>query len=487
MDRNSLIFLILTALVGVLSASPSSAKVLLEEHNSAKECAICHYRWLDVFFFEGKGTDLVDYQKERVAGKEEMCFSCHNGSVTDSRRKVWKFGGHKVKIKPSEAIHVTKILPLDAEGQVVCATCHTAHGVADETRFDQVIYVRLPNPNSELCKICHTGEFEWKKGGGHPIDVTTLPFPKELTAAGAKPGTKPNQVICESCHMAHGGTNEKLLALEMENGIQDESFLCEACHTKSPKLKASPGGTFTHPVNVVPQTAKIPSNWDKDTKTITSKDRRIVCRTCHVTHKGVPGEALLPRSTKESVICIACHQDKKEILTGRHNMAQVAPKEVNGVGKTAADTGPCSACHLVHSGFNAFMLAQQQVPTESNPVSGMCFACHKPDRVGKKKVIHDQAHPLLLDPEKTSIRTGFPLFDHEGKMLNPKGEVLFGGKITCATCHDVHFKDANPEGKPKIGEMPPGVNPYFLRKVGVELCIDCHRDKIQSAPGSFRN
>jgi hypothetical protein len=32
--------------------------------DSAKECAICHYRWIDTFFVDGRGTDLVEYQAE---------------------------------------------------------------------------------------------------------------------------------------------------------------------------------------------------------------------------------------------------------------------------------------------------------------------------------------------------------------------------------------------------------------------------------------
>ena len=54
--------------------------------NSAKECAICHYRWIDTFFIDGRGTDLVEYQAEKVVAKEEICFSCHDGSVGAHRR-----------------------------------------------------------------------------------------------------------------------------------------------------------------------------------------------------------------------------------------------------------------------------------------------------------------------------------------------------------------------------------------------------------------
>jgi hypothetical protein len=34
----------------------------MKNPNSGKACAICHYRWIDTFFVEGKGSDLVEYQ-----------------------------------------------------------------------------------------------------------------------------------------------------------------------------------------------------------------------------------------------------------------------------------------------------------------------------------------------------------------------------------------------------------------------------------------
>ncbi len=458
----------------------ADAKVVLESHNSAKGCAICHYRWLDVFYYEGQNTALVPYQKERVAASEKMCFSCHNGSVADSRRKVWKLGGHKVKVKPSSVIHISKVLPLDKDGRIVCATCHTAHGVSDETRFDQVIYLRLPNPNSELCKVCHVLEFQWKKSGGHPIDVTTIPFPKALRRAGAKPGSRPNQVICESCHLAHGGTNEKLLALEMRDGVQGESLLCEACHGKRPKGPRTGGGGFSHPVNIRPHRAKVPARWGEHLKTIMSADGKLICRTCHVTHRGVQGHPLLPRPIKHSTFCISCHRDKKWVTISRHNMELMDKDYLNGVGKSPAQTGLCSACHLTHNGFGPYMLAWP-LPKDKgiDPVTAACLECHNNKGPGKKKTILHQAHPSFLNPEKVDMATVFPLFKRDGTMLNPYGKRLSKGGVTCATCHDLHGKDARP---PNGLIPPPGAPLAFLRHDGMQLCVDCHWDKWPSLP-----
>ena len=79
--------------------------------NSAKECAICHFRWLDQFYHEGRGTDLVEYQKERVAASEMICYSCHNGILVDSRERFWAKRGHRVNMKPSEKVVIPEEMP----------------------------------------------------------------------------------------------------------------------------------------------------------------------------------------------------------------------------------------------------------------------------------------------------------------------------------------------------------------------------------------
>jgi hypothetical protein len=56
------IFLILAGNVDAETLEPP------KNPNSAKGCAICHYRWIDTFFVEGRGTDLVPYESKKVEG-----------------------------------------------------------------------------------------------------------------------------------------------------------------------------------------------------------------------------------------------------------------------------------------------------------------------------------------------------------------------------------------------------------------------------------
>ena len=122
-----IIFLLLLFSFAKASAEPA------KNPNSAKACAICHYRWVDTFFTEGKGSDLVAYQSEKVVATPEMCFSCHDGSVKDSRARVNNDSGHKTNMPPPSHMKIPATFPLDEDGKMQCSTCHTAHGVPSGT------------------------------------------------------------------------------------------------------------------------------------------------------------------------------------------------------------------------------------------------------------------------------------------------------------------------------------------------------------------
>jgi hypothetical protein len=176
----------------------------LSQPRSAKECAICHYRWIDTFFIDGKGSDLVPYQSDKVVATPDMCFSCHDGSVLDSRVRVYNDYGHKTNKPPPSHVKVPKTFPLDEKGNVQCATCHTPHGVPSGPTARESIFLRTSNKNSAMCPMCHADTAGGMTGGNHPIGSTKQEIPQKLIALGAIVGEKKNQIICETCHTAHG-------------------------------------------------------------------------------------------------------------------------------------------------------------------------------------------------------------------------------------------------------------------------------------------
>jgi hypothetical protein len=124
--------------------------------NSSKECAICHIRWVQALDRSDGQKGPMQAVMERQTGSGDMCLSCHDGSVVDSRFKVWSTRHHTTDAAPSPAVHIpTEKFPLDAQGHVTCATCHTAHAVPGDSDLRTVIFLRQPNVDSSLCLACH--------------------------------------------------------------------------------------------------------------------------------------------------------------------------------------------------------------------------------------------------------------------------------------------------------------------------------------------
>jgi len=69
------LLLLLTLIV--LSVSAYAADPTNSNPNASKECSFCHYEWMPQFLYDLKGTEVVNYQKEKVVASEKMCYSCH--------------------------------------------------------------------------------------------------------------------------------------------------------------------------------------------------------------------------------------------------------------------------------------------------------------------------------------------------------------------------------------------------------------------------
>ena len=77
----------------------------------------------------------------------------------------------------------------------------------------------------------------------------------------------------------------------------------------------------------------------------------ITCATCHDPHRN-PVEYFLRLDTSESRsdICLGCHRKQEAVKGTKHDLTSFFPAEKNRRGEAASETGPCSACHIVHSG-----------------------------------------------------------------------------------------------------------------------------------------
>lgn len=116
---------ILTAVLLILIPYHSAFAL---EMSSKRDCVVCHIMWLDDFRTDEE--TLVEFQPgnvlmkdtQGVVSSEEICYSCHDGYVMDSRHITWKLNRHPVFVKPSENISVPPELPLSVKGEVYCGT-----------------------------------------------------------------------------------------------------------------------------------------------------------------------------------------------------------------------------------------------------------------------------------------------------------------------------------------------------------------------------
>jgi len=454
----------------VLCAISTTAHAQLRnprQADTAKKCAICHYRWIYTFYVEHRSTPLAPLQEQEVVGSKEMCLSCHDGSIRDSRDRICNDPGHQVGVAPSKHIKIPPHFPLDEQGRLQCTTCHTPHAVSFEEGLQFTFFLRKPNNNSSFCKECHVEMVGGLEKGNHPIDIDVKKVPESLIKAGGKLGKgTPPKIICETCHTPHGGVTNRRLILSIEDPLS-HSVLCEACHSKSPlQIKNGTAPRFSHPVDVPPgKAAQIPQKWSCGEDVFRGKGGVLVCRTCHKPHRALEKKVLLADHNVRNSICIECHRSKEAVKDSSHDLRRSAPDDKNIQGVRAAELGACSPCHLIHQGTARYMWAQPL----KNPIKSpddFCLSCHATGACAEKAIPKNFSHPIGIKTTPQASSALLPLYDEQGNTVR-------NGIIRCFTCHDVHNPHPLYEGAEKKGVK----QAMFLRLAKSqpsEVCIACH-------------
>lgn len=529
--RRLLCIIILVALTPALSSEVMAAGNLRQ--NSSRECAICHFRWMDQFV-AGHGTALAPLEREDVAGAEMMCFSCHDGSTDDSREKVWLKDMHKTGMKPSDKVKIPKIFPLYGEGIMKCATCHSAHSVPTDTSIERTIFLRVSNKDSIMCEMCHVNQKT--KDHNHPTHVGKEPLPRKIFDEGAVPGYKDrNHVICESCHTAHAGVDRNLvytmkesalciichgdkfddvkgpasmqknhplhvdfkpdpsLKIELKVGekgtlqclschkvhehapgskalVAQKDAICTLCHADKDDGSGAPGSQKTnHPLLV----SYKPDPASKITLDGGEGENKTVrCYTCHKIHDHSPGTKAL--AARRDPLCGTCHAAKYYVEKTDHDLNVTAPTDINAIEQKVTDFGVCVSCHVPHKATGPFLWARKLDKDPTSP-SSLCLSCHDKNGVATKKTVGRMTHPVDITMEKTTFKekdeSVFPLYTRDD-----------GTKVMeCHTCHDPHRWNPTLMGKGEGQNVEGDGSTSFLRKqagTDVTLCSTCHADKF---------
>ena len=443
--------------------------------NSAKDCAICHYHWIDTFFIEERGSDLVEYSSKKVVATPEMCMSCHDGSVKDSRARMINGNGHKTNMAPPANMKIPKVFPLDEDGKVQCATCHTAHGVPSGPHSHDTIFMRISNKDSAMCLKCHPDKDGGIKTGNHPMGPAKHAMPQKLIDGGALTIGKKNPIICQTCHIAHGSPYESFLTDDAGN-----SALCLDCHDDKNLFTSDGKRNAVHVINVAPQKAKIPSSLIKKGAKL-GYNGIITCQTCHKVHNNrLKKPLLLIESDEKSTLCLTCHSDKQSVTNTNHNLNRSAPREKNLQGKTAAEAGVCSPCHLPHR-------PARKLSGKRDFSTQLCMSCHGKGNVAGKKGFNGSAHPLNVNPfNNTYTHSGVSIIDVDKNKLrlplfNKFGVQDKNGKMTCSTCHNPHESKMVSTDRKATKHVKEHQTTYFLRKPALSICGECHSKKFSIA------
>lgn len=428
--------------------------------NSSRECAICHIRWVQAFDRAGSQKGSMQAIMDRKAGSGDMCLSCHDGSVVDSRFKIWSTRHHTTDSVPSAAVKIpTDIFPLDAQGRMTCATCHTAHAVAESSDLRTVIFLRRPNVDSSLCLSCHPEHAE-KNEFQHPLGQSDSPVPDVILQAGGKASGNGHGIICQTCHEPHGARNAWMLVLP-------PSELCIACHTEKSPEAAAPAGMPMHRIGQTYTGFKPPATLLSQNGTF-GPNGELTCLSCHRLHDASGARPLLIRPREGSSLCLECHTREQAVIGSPHDLRISSPQTANARGEMASESGPCGACHRIHGWA-------RDVPETGRSHSSGCMECHQTGGPGSSHRPYGEAHPV-----------GVPV---PGGPSIPLPLDADTGTIGCLTCHDPHTPRAVGAGgavaRPSSEETGSRVQAprSFLRMEGSQLCVVCHGEVSHSLEG----
>lgn len=273
----------------------------------------------------------------------------------------------------------------------------------------------------------------------------------------------------------------------------NSSVYCLSCHWNvglaAAGLDVQRGHSHNVPLNEVQRRAV------RDMGTLAGPGNTLICLSCH-TLKPEGHPYMLAETLVDSHLCERCHPGHYARRTP-HDLRESAPDERNRRGQTAAEGGPCSACHLAHT------YARVIIPSPLDP-DGWCITCHRTYGVAAEHahmqiMQHPESHCLQCHDAHNMnngafLRQETPALCVEchaqydggvargmhtvGAMTMPMPQVLLdagasagagGVQITCATCHLVH--DA---GCDDLLVLSDRTN---------ELCLACHAGMLSEHGG----
>ena len=296
---------------------PSSAEVGPEAAEQF-DCAACHTERLREFRRRGVAT-LVEHEpqpkldtgRQDAASAPDMCLSCHDGFVLDSR-SLWQEGhqGHPVGMMPSDRIRQPvvadePVFPMNDDGRMYCGTCHSPHYHGSATK-PAPPFMRVDLADGNLCLSCHRDKLSVANTDHAPPSSRRRPSAADYTERG----------VCTRCHLAHDAQGPVMWAREPGNSESVADALCQSCHDgdvahyEHPQVIQVWSDEMRSRI-VADEGAPLPV-FDVDGSQ--SVSGVIGCPTCHDAHRqraeGLSDDRrglFLRRARSEGLLCADCH------------------------------------------------------------------------------------------------------------------------------------------------------------------------------------
>jgi predicted CXXCH cytochrome family protein len=456
----------LIILLAILAIPALSSPALALQMSSKRDCVVCHIMWMDDFrtdketLIEWQPTNVLMRDTQGVVSSEDICYSCHDGYINDSRFITWKHKRHPVYVKPSENISLPMNMPLSVNGEIYCGTCHSAHGKGAAPHGNPMgltSFFREIKVDSNLCELCHRNEPDYTLTNGHPVNTNERNLPDKLFSLGSKKAEDKNRVICQTCHKVHGAKGDKILIVNNKN-----SELCGICHENQKVLTGT-----KHDLRLT-----LPDEKNLKQQTVAESGP---CGACHTPHAAA-GKKLWARNLDSgnpaTEMCMTCHGKGnaykiKGVGNFTHpinvdpNPAVSIPDDLPLFSPSGARHSSgriqCFTCHNVHQWDPGSMGNKGGKDVEgdssnsflriaNNSASDLCLTCH----VDKKQLIHSDHNLDITAPDEKNFQ-GF--------------NVSVSGP--CGACHLPHnAADKHIWAKELSGDTD------FV----TQLCTGCHRE-----------
>ncbi len=218
-----------------------------------------------------------------VASVKRICMDCH--------RKFDPSLSHPVEVSPVTA-KVPADMPLSAEGQITCSTCHDIHS-SHVTEFGTPsLFLRRRARGRLFCIICHSRESASGGPEGHSDIMQQAHFKYRFFVTD---GSRPIDPVSSECLTCHDGSVAKLSVIGVGIWTHSGDFIGY--------------DSGLHPIGVDYEEARRRSGGLRPSSTLDSRIRlvqgKVSCVSCHNPYS--EKEQLLVMENRGSRLCLECH------------------------------------------------------------------------------------------------------------------------------------------------------------------------------------